>query len=290
MESFDQTFESLGVEFCLNFQHSPLSFVLQNKKKRVEELGVMLTNIARSGIIPRDIASSLAGKLQFASGYLVGSFLRPAMKLLRERANGVVGDISEGDRLVIETAANLLSTAVPRRIASSDLLQPVLIFTDGSSEGDFAGVGAVVIDDHRGDAWYLQDEVPNNLRSAWGTRLGNIIGPVEALAVLWVRFSMADRLLGRRVIFFVDNESVRVSLIAGRTTSRDVQNILNELAALEAAKPAFPWYARVPSSSNLADGPSRGSCEHVVDALPYAQRLHVSLPLDLVERLVKGLA
>ena len=79
--------------------------------------------------------------------------------------------------------------------------------------------------------------MPLALRSAWETRSRNIIAPGEALAILWVKLGLADVLLGRRVLYFVDNESVRIALIAGQTSSKDVQAILRELTALEAVKP-----------------------------------------------------
>ena len=40
--------------------------------------------------------------------------------------------------------------------------------------------------------------------------------------------------------------------------------VLSEIAKLEVSASYRPWYGRVPTSSNIADGPSRGDCSEVL--------------------------
>ena len=64
----------------------------------------------------------------------------------------------------------------------------------------------------------------------------------------------------RKAIGFVDNDCVRENLIRGDSASDHNRRILCAISSEELAHPIWPWYARVPTHSNLADGPSRLDC------------------------------
>ena len=59
------------------------------------------------------------------------------------------------------------------------------------------------------------------------------------------------------MVFFIDNDSARHGLISGYSpllrSAALISATLVELARIG----AFAWFARVPSASNIADGPSR---------------------------------
>ena len=57
---------------------------------------------------------------------------------------------------------------------------------------------------------------------------------------------------------------MRDTLIACTTPNPVANQILVATMALETLKQITPWYARVPTNSNLSDGPSRLSCEKVI--------------------------
>ena len=62
-------------------------------------------------------------------------------------------------------------------------------------------------------------------------------------------------------VFYIDNNSARDVAISGSGRSRVVNCLIDRLLTSETNSSCFPWFARVPSPSNPADGPSRGDCD-----------------------------
>ena len=61
----------------------------------------------------------------------------------------------------------------------------------------------------------------------------------------------------RDILHFIDNDGVREALVRGATRSIPNLRMLAMAARLEVRAGMRSWYTRVPSESNLADGPSR---------------------------------
>ena len=62
--------------------------------------------------------------------------------------------------------------------------------------------------------------------------------------------------VNRRVLFFVDNESARFSAIKGGSVSPTMHDLVRLWDEPNKEWPALIWVEKVPSFSNLADGPS----------------------------------
>ena len=54
-------------------------------------------------------------------------------------------------------------------------------------------------------------------------------------------------------------------MISCRTTSSNARPILESILRLEVEFSLLTWYARVPTFSNVADGPSRGDAKFLTD-------------------------
>ena len=85
-----------------------------------------------------------------------------------------------------------------------------------------------------------------------------IIFEAELLALIlafavWQRHLVAVPLIG-----FVDNNSARDVAISGSGRNAVAVLLVDFLLKLEMSVCASPWYARVPTPSNIADEPSRG--------------------------------
>ena len=83
---------------------------------------------------------------------------------------------------------------------------------------------------------------------------------------------------GCQGVFYGDNDAARASLIAGRASTSVGEKILSSFVNHELSLQLKVWFSRVPTSSNIADGPSRLDCELV-------EGLHSSLvevPWDLI--------
>ena len=53
------------------------------------------------------------------------------------------------------------------------------------------------------------------------------------------------------------HDAARAGLVKMHSPVATIKAVLRKLADILADYPCFPWYARVPSSSNIADAPSR---------------------------------
>ena len=65
-------------------------------------------------------------------------------------------------------------------------------------------------------------------------------------------------MLHRKVFIFIDNDAARHALIRMASSNLRTSALLRDLANLQMRYPAYIWYSRVPSFSNIADAPSRG--------------------------------
>ena len=90
-----------------------------------------------------------------------------------------------------------------------------------------------------------------------------------------------------RCLLFVDNQGTRFSLLRG-VSENSVVDFLAENVELEAVTHTFTWLARVPSSCNVADAPSRGDVSaallnNALDVRVDAERLLLDLVSQLSE-------
>lgn len=77
-----------------------------------------------------------------------------------------------------------------------------------------------------------------------------VIAELEALVTLLSLHLFESYLIGKDVVVFTDNNAVLSALISGRSS--------NDVVMWEDRLGLLLWHERVPSSSNIADGPSRG--------------------------------
>ena len=72
----------------------------------------------------------------------------------------------------------------------------------------------------------------------------------------------------------IDNDAAKASMIAGRAATSVGSQLVNSFVTKEIGLQIKPWFARVPTSSNIADDPSRLS-EDAVVALGSVKRVVV---------------
>lgn len=63
---------------------------------------------------------------------------------------------------------------------------------------------------------------------------------------------------GKTVFVFIDNEAARAAWINASADSEFASKMVRLGVSCEAAMDLIPYFCRVPTFSNLADGPSRG--------------------------------
>ena len=87
---------------------------------------------------------------------------------------------------------------------------------------------------------------------------------VAAAYVLWCRHHNF-----RRVIFFCDNWTSLDVFVKGSSNEPLWRKVLLAFEACDCEFSTVPWIARVPSSSNVADPPSRGSIDTISFLKPF---------------------
>ena len=80
----------------------------------------------------------------------------------------------------------------------------------------------------------------------------------ELYAVCLSRSIWKGRLDNQKVIVFIDNQGVLDACIKGWSGEEQMKSLLLHFEVVDGNNPFLPWFARVPSSSNCADYPSRG--------------------------------
>ena len=270
---FDYTAEILGVVVDLS-KASQRKISISNKPSRVEELNLALRDILKSGVVVPNQLPSVLGKLQYADSHVWGRAGKLALADLRELGNTAPTAVRLGDTQIkaFEILRERLCGGKPKSFIADDMKKPVLLFTDGALEYDtgepHATIGAVCLFPD-GSSEVFGSEVPSAVLDIW--RQGgksHVIGLVELYACVVALRHWKKRVSSRRVIMFVDNWPALDVLVKGTSLQEDWRKLL--LLLEDPAEDAFLlWVARVPSSSNVADFPSRGSVLELAFLRPF---------------------
>ena len=90
-----------------------------------------------------------------------------------------------------------------------------------------------------------------------------------------------EQLSGRQVVAYIDNAGPRASLVNQGSMAESMTCISRAVAKICADNPAYLWYSRVPSESNIANSPSRG-VEHPLLAAAFRVRVNWKQLCDLL--------
>ena len=157
-----------------------------------------------------------------------------------------------------------LDSAGPRIVEPIAWEYPIVIFTDGACEDAGASIGGIIFAQGMRPQTFgamLTKEATRKLASKIGQT--QIIGQAELLPVLVAKYIWRSILANRRVIYFVDNDSARLALVRGYSPVITSLGIIMRCAHQDALSRSSSWYARVPSKSNIGDGPSRMDASQV---------------------------
>eukprot|EP00392_Amoebophrya_sp_AT5.2_P018980 g19652.t1 len=213
---------------------------------RAEHLRGVIRGCLESNCLRPDAAESLAGALNFCASSSFGRLGRAFLVPVYGRAHCVNRGGQLGDRLRrslqwFETnLANFRHTVTTRANPP-----PVIIYTDACGAGL---LGAVLFDGETAVAgsWWSADR--------HGDRT---IEYFEMEAVVVALKNFADRIRGRRVLIFIDNESAQGAVTKGHSTDNCVADLIHEIWSTALALGLDIWFERVISALNVADGPSR---------------------------------
>ena len=263
LDPFDKVASMLGVELDLREIDNGLIKV-QNKPARVTEVSECLNRILDSGVIEADSLPSYLGKLQFAEAQLWGRAGRIALADLREATLHKTGAfaVTEEAKEAIEVLLERFTTGRPRELKASVPCRPHLLFTDGALEYDefgnpSASIGGVLIC-RDGRVLCFGCDVPQQLMDLWQVSgRTHVIGLVELYAAVTGLHTWREIFKDDRVILFTDSWPAYDAVVKGTAGVKEWRQLLLVLEKTDESHPMHLWTARVPSTSNPADPPSR---------------------------------
>jgi ribonuclease HI len=206
-------------------------------------------------------AATLKGRLGFAEGQLFG---RAARRLINDLGAFVLA--SKQRSLITDELAESLNavsvvlTSGKAREIDARSHEVLHLYTDASfcPEEGSGGIGGVLCaSDGSVVAWFgesLSKEFCDGLKSESQTQL---IGELEALAVLVALRVWSCEIKSKHLVIFVDNEGSKFAILRGHSKNATLSKIVSSIAKAEEEAMCFCWYSRVPSEGNPADSPSR---------------------------------
>eukprot|EP00435_Cladocopium_sp_Y103_P036529 s3063_g9.t1 len=237
-----------------------------NKKSRIEEtVGFLAKILTDKKMVLSEMPSKL-GKLQYAETQIWGRAGRLALADMRELLRGGSNSVSLDERTckAVELLKEKLSLGRPRTLRITKKKKPIVLFTDGSLEYEeglpVARIGGVCLLTD-GTNLVFGAEVSSDLLQSWteGGEKEHVIGLVEMYAVLVALHTWADHFAGERNLLFVDNWPVVDALVKGVSTQSTWRDLLMVFEIMDEKHQSLHWVGRVPSASNPADPPSRGT-------------------------------
>ena len=243
---------------------------VSNKPSRVEDLEEAMSLLRQTGWLSQPQAASLKGRLVFAEGQLFSRASAVMMPELRRRTLPGASGAAVNPALLeeLEWMREFLISSIPRCVVANSTHAPAVVMTDAylSDCCSKAGIGAVLLD-ARGSPWrVISEPVPEDTLALVQSETKFVITALEVLPVFIARYLWPEVFVNRRVFFFVDNDGARHSLIKSASPAPSILRVLRNIVRRQARDPAFLWFCRVPSASNVADGPSRGDCVEAVKA------------------------
>ena len=217
--------EMLGV--VLDVSKSALGILsVKNKQSRMEELSGSLQSLIDTGKVDPKRLPSLFGRALFVECQISGRLGKLALSELRdlERCKKSFVNFSAVQLSALKVLLGRYRDSTPRILKLEGQKPPILLFTDGACE-----------------------VVSGELVATVG---GVLFHPEELL----------PRAFGcdRKVVLFIDNQGVLDACIKGWSGEEQMKSLLLHFEVVDGKNPVLPWFARVPSSSNCADYPSRG--------------------------------
>ena len=264
--SFEQTFVSLGVQICFG-THGGKSITVSNKPGRIDSIKSSIDNVNVTGRLGFREALSLKGKVAYAEGQLFGRVAAPLCRLLSSwSSKGVDRSVTPELGLLLSSSYIALRDAKPKVVRCREPEAPVVVFIDGACEPEGTSIGGVmfypgripeafgaILDQTTVDSWKTSPDQTQ------------VIGQAEICPLIVARFTWASILAGRRVIYFIDNDSARLACIKSYSPVLSSLNLIMQGLAWDSKFESSAWYGRVPTASNPADDPSRMDSKLVKD-------------------------
>jgi len=270
----------LGVTTNLQYAHSPMQprVVFTPSEKRVQGILDSLETCRSAkngqGYMSKREAERLFGKLNFLSSHTCGAVGRAATQPLLHRMGKKPYARKEGSAPVEPTNAfdepmrimhdffKILFKHLPPLIVplGKPRRLPVLIYSDAqyAEAAGTAGLGVILVDlEDPTQKRYMAGGQTSQEVLEWLHQRKQQVNQLELLAVLCASMTFKEKMLGREVIFYIDNTSALSACIHGYCQAPDMGMLSNALALMLAGMACVAYFVHVAGKANSADLPSR---------------------------------
>ena len=259
--AWDTTVKTLGVQFNLRPSEQKGVVLLGHTESRIEELKTVLSSFLESGVMTPKDAERLRGRLQWFESFAGGRLAQQALRKLSSLAShGRTQKALTGAELIaLEFLRNRVLSAPPMRIQSTNL-RTWLVFSDGACEGEQnkeGTVGAILVNPEGELTQYFAEKVPTRLMDKLLSHSAHPIFELELIPVGCAMSLWGPQMRHSQCVVYLDNEAARGALSHAATNTEHGQKIIERFVKEEMLYQIKMWFARVPTSSNLADKPSR---------------------------------
>ena len=262
---FDTRFKTLGLEVDTEFFQQGHVLVGHTESRR-EELHGQLAAALEAGTMSAKEAERMRGRMIFFEGYAFGRVANSAVKALGRLCNSPepVAKFSPTMRTTLEFLQKRVLQGRPLKIQGS-LNETWLVFTDGACEPEAreGSVGGVIFDPHGNCLQFFGERVPDKFMNDLLGRSKNPIHELEVLPILIAVELWGQLYAEAQVVYYIDNESSRMAYVRGDGETQRAAQAIEAFVQRESAMQHRVWFGRVPSYSNIADGPSRLDFEEV---------------------------
>ena len=145
-------------------------------------------------------------------------------------------------------------------------LETFLVFTDGACEGDSlrtGSIGGVLIGADGRCLQHFSCVVPEVFMQKALEKSANPIYELELLPIYISLVLWGSRLRATHLVCYLDNDAARAALCKGYGSTDLARRIVACTMESECRHKLKSWFARVPTHSNISDGPSRLDCREV---------------------------
>ena len=104
---------------------------------------------------------------------------------------------------------------------------------------------------------FFSEVVPENWMDYFSKDSEHPIFELEVLPVWCALHTWEPFVRNSHCVFYLDNEAARGALVTAATTTECGKAMIGEFVVEEMGSQVRVWFARVPTSSNIADKPSR---------------------------------
>ena len=256
-----QTILGVEVRFACVLRRKKRSFSIKVRldTKKAEHWSRIVQEVLSDGVLSADLSLKMASRFSFVAYAVLGPVGASHIVHLYRRcydlssradralSRDLLCELSWWEKYLLRNKSRTI------RVSPTNVPTAVL-YTDAEGRG---GTGGVLILDK--EVLWFRSDARAAAESVYklSARKTQIV-PYEAIAVKQALSRFSHLLLGRRLLIFVDNQSVLGCLRKGRSRKLDVHHIITDILSVlgTCQIEAVPHW--VPSSLNIADVPSRG--------------------------------